>query len=328
MHADGHALAPGPPDAQAARPGAREPGLAPAGGSSLKLSDYPPPWEIETSFIAPDDSIPWNYWMNFIVLDKQGHNLGMWTPGVENDPKARRHRPFAGASFKLHFDPEVPESILSHKPLGMLIQCIDDSHVRLGFRASPAEPWHLSAGLRREESDLGAEIGTFGMHCWSTTTGRMYGAGPGGPMYQKFLVDYVRYRYGLSDASTPTVTRSSAVPAGRAAHRLRLRPLVLHGPHGQTGPVLVQVADLDQGRPDLERALELADHVVDDPDQVLLKEVGLEAVKRSLEVGREPAEDLLPLAELAAFCASTTLRYRSLIRVKISSLSCELTSPS
>ena len=37
-------------------------GFGPAGGSSLKLSDYPPPWEIETSFIAPDDSIPWNYW--------------------------------------------------------------------------------------------------------------------------------------------------------------------------------------------------------------------------------------------------------------------------
>ena len=47
-------------------------GFGPAGGSSLKLADYPPPWEIETSFIAPDDSIPWNYWMNFIVLDTTG----------------------------------------------------------------------------------------------------------------------------------------------------------------------------------------------------------------------------------------------------------------
>jgi hypothetical protein len=172
-------------------------GFGAAGGSSLKLSTYPPPWEIETSFIAPDDSIPWNYWMNFIVIEKQGRNLGMWTPGVENDPKAKRHRPFSGASLKLRFEREVPESILAHKPLGMLIQCIDDSHVRLGFRANPVDNWFLS-DVCDASQQLGATIGAFGMHCWSTTTGRMYGAGPGGPIYQRFLVDYVRYRYGLS----------------------------------------------------------------------------------------------------------------------------------
>lgn len=135
--------------------------------------------------------------MNFIVIDQQGRNIGMWTPGVENDPKARRHRPFSGASFQLRFDPEVPESILAHKPVGMLIQCIDASHVRLGFRARQDDPWTFSEVYDTKKA-LGAEIGAFGMHCWSTTTGRMYGAGPGGPMYQKFLVDYVRYRYGLS----------------------------------------------------------------------------------------------------------------------------------
>jgi hypothetical protein len=172
-------------------------GFGPAGGSSLKLSDYPPPWEIETSFIAPDDSIPWNYWMNFILLDPQGTNLGMWTPGVENDPKAGRHRPFPGASLKIRFAREVPESILAAKPLGMLIQCLDRSHVRLGFRANASDRWWLSDPCDVKAA-LGAEMGTFGMHCWSTTTGRMYGAQPGGPMYQKFLVDYVRYRYGLT----------------------------------------------------------------------------------------------------------------------------------
>ena len=59
-----------------------------------------------SSFIAPDDSIPWNYWMNFIVLDKQGKNRGMWTPGVENDPEGdKRHRPFPGATFKVRVRP-------------------------------------------------------------------------------------------------------------------------------------------------------------------------------------------------------------------------------
>lgn len=172
-------------------------GFGPAGGSSLKLSDYPPPWEIETSFIAPDDSAPWNYWMNFIVLDKQGRQRGMWTPGVENDPKAKRHSLYPGATFKLRFPREIPESILANKPLGMLIQCLDASHVRLGFRGSPHDAWLLS-DVYDTQKDLGFEIGEFGMHCWSTTTGRMYGARPGAPMYQKFLIDYVHYRYGLS----------------------------------------------------------------------------------------------------------------------------------
>jgi hypothetical protein len=175
-------------------------GFGAAGGSSLRLADYPPPWEIETSLIAPDDSIPWNYWMNFIVLDKGGKNVGMWTPGVENDPSAKRHRPFPGPTFKLRFKHEVPESILAHKPLGILIQCIDDSHVRLGFRGNASEPWFLSE-IYDVQRDLGLRIGAFGMHCWSTTTGRMYGAPPGGPMYQKFLIDYVHYRYGLTAPS-------------------------------------------------------------------------------------------------------------------------------
>ena len=80
----------------------------------------------------------------------------------------------------------------------MLIQCIDDSHVRLGFRAGAGRSLAPVRRLRRDGSDLGTEIGAFDMHCWSTTTGRMYGAPAGGPMYQKFLIDYVHYRYGLT----------------------------------------------------------------------------------------------------------------------------------
>ena len=75
----------------------------------------------------------------------------------------------------------------------MLIQCVDSRHVRLGFRARPQDPWFLSKVL-----DMGKEIGRFDMHDWSSATGEMYGAPPGGPMYQKFLIDYVHYRYGLS----------------------------------------------------------------------------------------------------------------------------------
>ena len=47
------------------------------------------------------------------------------------------------------------------------------------------------------------------MHCWSTTTGRMYGAGPGGPMYQKFLIDYVHYRYGLTEPAKEATAKQA-----------------------------------------------------------------------------------------------------------------------
>lgn len=124
----------------------------------------------------------------------------MWTPGVENDPKAQRHHLYDIGCLKTRFQPEIPESVLASKPLMMLIQCIDDSHVRLGFRSQPTQPWTLSEVCDVKQA-VGAELGAFGMHCWSTTSGRMYGAQPGTPMYQMFLVDYVRYRYGLSAGS-------------------------------------------------------------------------------------------------------------------------------
>ena len=79
----------------------------------------------------------------------------------------------------------------------MLIQCIDERHVRLGFRADPTSPWVMSKPFDVMPV-TGHPIGEFAMQCWSTVTGGMYSGAPGGPMYQKFLVDYIHYRYGLS----------------------------------------------------------------------------------------------------------------------------------
>ncbi|MCH2125338.1 MAG: hypothetical protein MK165_11120 [Pirellulaceae bacterium] len=172
-------------------------GFGVAGGSQLDLKNYPPPWEIEVCFEAPDDDIPWNFFMNFIVVDDQGKQRGLWLPGVQNNPQAGKYTLFRESLFKLEFEHELSATVFGHKPLRMLIQCIDERHVRLGFRSDPKAPWSLSRICDVGEI-LGTGIGMFGMHNWSTVTGRMYGAPPGGPMYQTFLIDYIHYRYGLS----------------------------------------------------------------------------------------------------------------------------------
>src|SRR5947207_13974621 len=101
----------------------------------MNLSVYPPPWEIEICFICPDDKIPWNFYMNFQPVTKSGRRL-QWHPGVQNVPGENRHY-YINAGFGHHsahdlfevkFENPVPESILSHKPLHMLIQWIDLSH--------------------------------------------------------------------------------------------------------------------------------------------------------------------------------------------------------
>ena len=182
-------------------------GFGPLGGSELELSRYPPPWEIEIAFIAPDDTIPWNFWMNWQVADQHGNWKTTWQPGVQNFPEVGKHRYIDRVqpsydkvhdhSINIVFDQEPPESILSAKPLTMLIQIVDPSHVRIGFRARKGDPWYLSQPCDVTDA-LDGPIGKLGQHAWGTVTGRAFGAPPGSPMFQKFLIDSIEYRYGLS----------------------------------------------------------------------------------------------------------------------------------
>jgi hypothetical protein len=178
-------------------------------GIRFDLDTYPPPWEIEIAFTCPDDTIPWNFALNLGVWDEMKQTRkGWWHPGVQNIPGEKRHRHtnqvFGGGGlagktsyFNLAFEEDPPESIMAAKPLYMLIQIVDRSHVRLGFRASREDPWYLSK--RYDVTPvLGGPIGMFDQHAWSTVTGERWGAPPGGPMYQRFLVDYIYYRFGLS----------------------------------------------------------------------------------------------------------------------------------
>ena len=96
--------------------------------------------------------------MNFIVQDKRGSPwaCGRRASRITRGRSGIGHSP--GGRFKVRFARDVPESILSAKPLGILIQCLDDSHVRLGFRGKAGDPWTLSETCDIKQA-LGAEVG-------------------------------------------------------------------------------------------------------------------------------------------------------------------------
>ena len=203
----------------------------------IDLNLYQPPFEIETCFTAPDDSVPWTVFINQVILDKENVRRGYWFPGVQNSPKIKRHRyinyynknkdallhkvgehvkkkhphaPWPESVIKVAFDPEVPQAILSAKPLYMLYQVIDPSHVRIGFRAKPEDLWYLSKVFDCSEVSHGG-IGKIGTFCFGMVAGSDWGVEPGSPMYQQYLFDYIHYRYGLS---TNIIDKDKMKPRG------------------------------------------------------------------------------------------------------------------
>ena len=100
------------------------------GTSLLDLSKVKPfpGYEIEIGWIPPDDdTISWRSFITSIAMwTESGRSVGYggtgggWRPGVEYDPKEKRHRFISGYGAEgmknkrldVEFDPEVPESIL------------------------------------------------------------------------------------------------------------------------------------------------------------------------------------------------------------------------
>src|SRR5207244_2820636 len=68
------------------------------------LAVYPPPWEIEICFTAPDDSVPWNLSFHHMLYDKDKHLVGYWDPGVQNFPGEKRRRFLNYPSREFTFD--------------------------------------------------------------------------------------------------------------------------------------------------------------------------------------------------------------------------------
>lgn len=80
----------------------------------------------------------------------------------------------------------------------LLMQVIDTSHVRLGYKAKEQDDWYMSNVCDLKEK-LGGQVMQYGPHhAWSICTSPRWGGENGLPSYQRFLIDYIRYRYGLS----------------------------------------------------------------------------------------------------------------------------------
>jgi hypothetical protein len=184
------------------------------GGTLVDLSKLKPfpGYEIEISFIPPDDSHYWNFFMSsFGVWDETGKQVlgDGWQPGVQNFPAEKRHRfinvnvgngqPVTGL-VNVEFEKEIPESILAHTPVYMLVQVLDSSHLRVGLKANKTDDWYLSKAF--DTSQVFGKIGKFNPHpCFTAITALkgQKGWGTGNfPGYQQFLIDYVHFRYGLS----------------------------------------------------------------------------------------------------------------------------------
>src|SRR5262249_8896472 len=173
-------------------------------GDAIDLARFQPPIEFETSFIAPDDTLPWNLWWTFNLFDSEGKNLGQgWNPGVQNisgqgrffinhfgfDPK----RVAKGPLLNLEFDPPLSQSLLAARPLSMIVQVASDSRLRVGFRSSKDQPWTFSKVFDTQQA-LGKKIGKIGYPCLASMQGKQgdRGWGVGNyPSYQRFLFDFV-----------------------------------------------------------------------------------------------------------------------------------------
>jgi hypothetical protein len=174
-----------------------------AGLGYIELSKFPPPLEMEIAFICRDDTIAWNFWHSFGLTDTEGV-AHQWSPGIQNIPGKGRfyinqHPTEAGQVLQnkdvnIQFPDGVPEAILYHEPLRMLLQIVDANHIRVGLRGPESDPWYFSETL-----ELDWTIDKFQLPCPVSFTSQK-GSGVGNfPHYQQILVDYVRYRRELSE---------------------------------------------------------------------------------------------------------------------------------
>jgi hypothetical protein len=189
------------------------------GPGFLDFSQFTPPFEIETRFIPPTNTQPWNLWWSMALFNQGGGAIG-WTPGLQfvpgqgvfyinqnsTDPNVIAVNP----NVNVLFSPPLTQELLTSRPLQMLVQFVDRSRLRVGFRNDEQTDWTFS--LVHNTGSFG-EINHISLPCPASFQGVLGDSGWGqgnSPEYQKILFDYVRFRYGLTgdipvDATGPFV---------------------------------------------------------------------------------------------------------------------------
>jgi hypothetical protein len=169
---------------------------------------HQPPFEIEIAFIPPEADRPWNLWWNVGLYDARG-KMHSWQPGVKNmpgqgcryfnqwvnDPARIGENPEVNPAF----EPPLPQSILAHRPLYMLLQVPDPQHARVGFKANRQDRWTFSRPFAASKAF--GKITKFAYPCvvsFQGAGGKGWGTG-NYPAYQKFKIDYIHYRYARSE---------------------------------------------------------------------------------------------------------------------------------
>jgi len=174
-----------------------------AGVAYFEMDQMPPPLEMELAFVAPDDSVPWNVWHSYGFTDTEGKPHG-WSPGIQNipgkgrfyinshsfDPDVINENP----EMNIEFEDEIPQELLTHKPIRMLLQVITTKKIRVGLKGPESDPWLFSKPLEFEW-----EMARFKLPCPVSYVG-LEGSGMGNyPAHHSLLVDYVRYRFGVTE---------------------------------------------------------------------------------------------------------------------------------
>ena len=192
-----------------------------------------PPFEVEISMIPPSSDQAWNLWWNIGLENVAGDEYYTWQPTFKNIPgvgfkylntwlnNPRQYKIKAGSESKTDaryqvdptypMDPdrqvaslitptfaEDPQHPADGEPIFWILQAMDDHRVRVGYKLKKEDPWIFSSEF--DTTDLFGKIGRFGypaLVCYQLGQDDM---GVGNyPDYQQYYLDYIRFRFALSE---------------------------------------------------------------------------------------------------------------------------------